>query len=607
MAWTTPRCWTTGEVVTATLLNQQIKGNMDLTAPAILTTAGDILYASGSNVPARLAKGTNGNIIHQASCVPAWTACPSIAGITLSGALDANGTVDADVTDFDVLSSGDIDLVSSANAAAAVYIAQSTGTSGTIKIHADTGTSVTEGAESINILSDVGGVGIRSTANLANAINLTVDGGTTSSMTLFNDQGTGNTEGSASIQLLSDAGGINIKSTADLAGSVRLTADGGTSETIILHADQGTSVTEGAESISLLSDAGGIGLRSTANLANAINLTVDSGTTSSITVFNDTGTSVTEGAASIALVSDAGGVELRSTANLVNAVNLTVDGGTTSTMTLFNDQGTTSTEGAASIQLLSDVGGIGIKSGLNAAGAIRLTADAGTSETIILHADQGSGTDSIHLLSDAGGITLNPGTFVTVGANATNAAEMRMFEDTDNGCNYVALKAPNVSTSYTITLPTAVAGTCGFVLTSTTAGVTSWAAGASGPSQADEAALECETNEDTYAPPDLIKHSPGVAKGYAVALGGDGALQCGSYNVSAAARSNSGRYSVTWCVDFADVNYTTVATAEFNSAGEGMYNVNAYAPATTNVQIQILDAGSNYTDSDYQMVSFGSQ
>ena len=173
MAWTTPRTWVTGEVVTAALLNAQLKSNMDLTAPAILTTAGDILYASGSNVPARVAKGSNGNIIHQASCAPAWTASPSITGITLSGALDANGTVDADVTDFDVLSSGDIDLVSSANAAAAIYIAQSTGTSGTIKIHADTGTSVTEGAESVNILSDVGGIGLRSTANLANAINLT--------------------------------------------------------------------------------------------------------------------------------------------------------------------------------------------------------------------------------------------------------------------------------------------------------------------------------------------------------------------------------------------------------------------------------------------------
>jgi hypothetical protein len=176
------------------------------------------------------------------------------SSMTLPGILDVNGSVDWDVTDVQVDSSGDIDLVSTSNAAAAIYLQENGGTSGTIKIHADQGTSVTEGAESINILSDAGGVGIRSTANLANAVNITVDGGTTSSMTLFNDQGTGATEGSASIQLLSDAGGINIKSGLNGANAILLTADAGTSETIVIHADQGT----GTGSIELLSDAGGV-------------------------------------------------------------------------------------------------------------------------------------------------------------------------------------------------------------------------------------------------------------------------------------------------------------------------------------------------------------
>jgi hypothetical protein len=121
---------------------------------------------------------------------------------------------------------------------------------------------VTEGAASVSLISDAGGVELRSTANLANAINLTVDGGTTSSMTLFNDQGTSATEGSASIQLLSDVGGINIKSGLNGANAILLTADGGTSETIVLHADQGS----GADSIKLLSDAGGITLTANGNV-----------------------------------------------------------------------------------------------------------------------------------------------------------------------------------------------------------------------------------------------------------------------------------------------------------------------------------------------------
>ena len=52
-----------------------------------------------------------------------------------------------------------------------------------------------------------------------------------------------------------------------------------------------------------------------------------------------------------------------------------------------------------------------------------------------------------------------------------------------------------------------------------------------GLSQATQAALEAETNEDTYAPPDLIKHSPGVAKGYC-RIDNAGILLANSYNVA---------------------------------------------------------------------------
>ena len=266
----------------------------------------------------RASGSSDSDLVAQMTITPHATVASS--SVTFPGILDVNGTADFDVTDFDIASSGDIDLVSTSNAASAILLHANGGTSETIKIHADQGTSVTEGAESINILSDVGGVGIRSTANLAKAINITSDGGTTGSISIFNDQG--------------------------------------------------TSVTEGAESISLLSDAGGVGIRSTANLA--------------------------------------------------NAVNLTVDGGTSSTMTLFNDQGTAATEGSASIQLLSDVGGINVKSGLNGANAILLTADGGTSETIVLHADQGTGTGSIELLSDDGGIELDAGTDIILDAGGAD-------------------------------------------------------------------------------------------------------------------------------------------------------------------------------------------
>ena len=85
MAWTTPRTWVTGEVVPAALLNAQIKGNLDLSAPAIMTTAGDIIYASGANTPARLAKDTNATRVLTntgTSNVPAWAQVTLTSGVT---------------------------------------------------------------------------------------------------------------------------------------------------------------------------------------------------------------------------------------------------------------------------------------------------------------------------------------------------------------------------------------------------------------------------------------------------------------------------------------------------------------------------------------------
>ena len=76
----------------------------------------------------------------------------------------------------------------------------------------------------------------------------------------------------------------------------------------------------------------------------------------------------------------------------------------------------------------------------------------------MLHADQGSGTGSICLTSDAGGITLNPGTFVTIGGIADG--EIRIMEDSGAGTNYAAIKVQNMSASYTLTLP-ADDGCCG--------------------------------------------------------------------------------------------------------------------------------------------------
>ena len=63
--------------------------------------------------------------------------------------------------------------------------------------------------------------------------------------------------------------------------------------------------------------------------------------------------------------------------------------------------------GAGDIDITNTNGSIIITSGENAVEAIYIHANKGVAETIKIHADQGNTATSIHLLSDAGGITLN--------------------------------------------------------------------------------------------------------------------------------------------------------------------------------------------------------
>lgn len=58
MAWTTPRTWTTGEIVTAANMNTHVRDNLLETAPAKITTLGDLLIGSGASAAKRLGRGS---------------------------------------------------------------------------------------------------------------------------------------------------------------------------------------------------------------------------------------------------------------------------------------------------------------------------------------------------------------------------------------------------------------------------------------------------------------------------------------------------------------------------------------------------------------------
>ena len=92
------------------------------------------------------------------------------------------------------------------------------------------------------------------------------------------------------------------------------------------------------------------------------------------------------------------------------------------------------------------------------------------------------GTETLYAVQAGGNVkatTLNIRNYVlatpvTVVGNATAGAEIRLVEDTDNGTNYVALKAPNtLAGNYTLTFP-ADDGNSGEVLSTDGSGVLSW-------------------------------------------------------------------------------------------------------------------------------------
>ena len=74
MAWTTPVDYSTGQVITAAIWNNLIGsgGNIDETAPAKVTTAGDLVYGTGTNAISRLGIGSANTVLKSSGSAPAW-------------------------------------------------------------------------------------------------------------------------------------------------------------------------------------------------------------------------------------------------------------------------------------------------------------------------------------------------------------------------------------------------------------------------------------------------------------------------------------------------------------------------------------------------------
>lgn len=99
MAWTSPLTWAVGQLVTAAQLNTHLRDNMNETAPAKVTTAGDIVYATAANTLARLGIGSTNQILRVVAGLPSWqslfgVAPSSVAYTNTEGANNAAARAD---------------------------------------------------------------------------------------------------------------------------------------------------------------------------------------------------------------------------------------------------------------------------------------------------------------------------------------------------------------------------------------------------------------------------------------------------------------------------------------------------------------------------------
>jgi len=118
-------------------------------------------------------------------------------------------------------------------------------------------------------------------------------------------------------------------------------------------------------------------------------------------------------------------------------------------------------------------------------------------------------------------------------------------------------------------------------------------------SQAVQSDIEGETYQDTYIPPHLVRHSPGVAKFYAK-FNYSGTVQGTAYNTTSIADNGTGDLTVTIADDFSSANWVAGYTTE--TAYTRSTNIENGGQAAGTLQIRTTDNNGTASDGNYAHV-----
>lgn len=133
-----------------------------------------------------------------------------------------------------------------------------------------------------------------------------------------------------------------------------------------------------------------------------------------------------------------------------------------------------------------------------------------------------------------------------------------------------------------------------------------------GAPQATQAAIEAETNEDSYLPPDLIRHSPGVAKCWADFTNSTLTV---NYNVTSITDTGVGNWLVNIATDMSTANYACFAIVESPDPLDELNDIRIVTigsgTAKTAAAFQVICYDSRGAESDpvggVHVVAFGDQ
>ena len=129
-------------------------------------------------------------------------------------------------------------------------------------------------------------------------------------------------------------------------------------------------------------------------------------------------------------------------------------------------------------------------------------------------------------------------------------------------------------------------------------------------SEATQAEMEAETAVAKFVPPDLVRHSPGVAKAWAFASGwggGSGQAIADSFNITSMSDDGPGLTTVTWADDFATAD--AYVNGGWSQEGRVISQVSATSQAvgTSQLVVYVTDSAARSDADPIMIVAFGDQ